>query len=246
LPSIAIESHLVDDLPATAPVGFARVRVSLAGGLPRELALGDGWSVILQVPTGVATTWLDSDAAAIVSASELERVPYREEALDAAARCAPRLVARHGGAPLAAIPLVAGVTTRVRDSAALLEVVPLAWELRAGAMRGAAGHPAHLELAWRSHVALGGGMLPVVAASDAAARHPSRPPGGGPRVVVVREDDQGRNIEFLDTVTGRRMTVDEFIKAIRDQKYPDYVVRMMHGRPTPVSRGNETKDDNLG
>lgn len=66
------------------------------------------------------------------------------------------------------------------------------------------------------------------------------------RVVVVREDDNMRNIDFVDTVTGRPMTRAEFVAAIHAGEYPDYLVRTIHGVPTPVSRPNATASDNLG
>lgn len=68
----------------------------------------------------------------------------------------------------------------------------------------------------------------------------------GGRVVVVHEDDNLRNVDFVDTVTGRQMTREEFVVAIEGGEYPDYHVRMMHGLPTPVSRPNASVDDNLG
>jgi hypothetical protein len=66
------------------------------------------------------------------------------------------------------------------------------------------------------------------------------------RVVVVREDDNLRNTDFVDTVTGRPMTRVEFVAAIRAGEYPGYQVRKMHGVDTPVSRPNASVDDNLG
>jgi hypothetical protein len=65
-------------------------------------------------------------------------------------------------------------------------------------------------------------------------------------VVVVREDDNLRNLDFVDTLTGRAMTRAEFVEAIRAGEYPDYYVRAIHGVQTPVSRPNATPDDNLG
>ncbi|MBK7196746.1 MAG: hypothetical protein IPH80_30135 [Myxococcales bacterium] len=55
-----------------------------------------------------------------------------------------------------------------------------------------------------------------------------------------------RNIDFVDTVTGRPMTRAEFVDAIHAGEYPDYLVRTIHGVATPVSRPNETTSDNLG
>jgi hypothetical protein len=65
-------------------------------------------------------------------------------------------------------------------------------------------------------------------------------------VVVVREDDHMRNVDFVDTLTGRAITRAEFVDAIHAGQYPDYYVRNIHGVPTPVSRPNTTTSDNLG
>lgn len=69
---------------------------------------------------------------------------------------------------------------------------------------------------------------------------------GSAPVVVVREDDRMRNVDFVDTETGRPMTRAEFVDAIHAGEYADYSVKMIHGVPTPVSRPNETPLDNLG
>jgi hypothetical protein len=66
------------------------------------------------------------------------------------------------------------------------------------------------------------------------------------RIVVVREDENLRNVDFVDTVTGRAMTRAELVDAIDPGEYPDYSVRLMHGRPDAVSRPNASTDDNLG
>jgi hypothetical protein len=66
------------------------------------------------------------------------------------------------------------------------------------------------------------------------------------RVVVVKEDENMRNTDFVDTVTGEGMTREEFVQKIRDGLYPDYAVREMHGIDTPVSKPTAAVDDNLG
>lgn len=66
------------------------------------------------------------------------------------------------------------------------------------------------------------------------------------RIVVVHEDDRMRNVEFVDTVTGRAMTRAELVDAIHAGQYPDYYVRTIHGVATPVSKPNATSGDNLG
>jgi hypothetical protein len=71
-------------------------------------------------------------------------------------------------------------------------------------------------------------------------------PNRNARVVVVREDDNMRNVDFVDTVTGRAMTRAAFVDAIHAGDYPDYNVRMIRGIATPVARPNARLDDNLG
>lgn len=66
------------------------------------------------------------------------------------------------------------------------------------------------------------------------------------RIVVVREDDNLRNLDFVDTVTGRAMTRVELVAAIRAGDYPGYAIRTIHGLETPVSRPTPSRDDNLG
>src|SRR5262245_42677924 len=72
---IPIASFLVDERPAPAPPGFDTVRNTF-DALPREIALADGWSVVVYVPTGIARAWLDEDADAIVCSSADEFVPH--------------------------------------------------------------------------------------------------------------------------------------------------------------------------
>jgi hypothetical protein len=154
VPGIAIESYLVDELPAAAPAGFALVR-SVFEGLPAVIPIADGWSVILYAPTGVARTWLDGNPAEVVSASQDEFAPHSGTA-DGIARAPARLVIRRGGALLGALPLAAGVRGTFHAPSAMLEIVPLSWEIRAGAMRGGSPGGARIELAWRSRIVAAG------------------------------------------------------------------------------------------
>jgi hypothetical protein len=150
VPRIAIESYLVDDLPATAPPGFAVLQTAV-DSVPRELALADGWSVIFYAPTGIARAWLDGDPAEVLSSSRDEAVPHATGG-EEAARAAARLVIRRGGALLGALPLAAGVMGTFHAPSAMLEIVALSWEIRAAAMRGGSPGSARIELAFRSRV----------------------------------------------------------------------------------------------
>jgi hypothetical protein len=147
---IAIASFLIDSAPPIAPAGFAVLRTAV-DGLPRELALSDGWSAIVFAPTGMASAWLDADPAALVSSSDAEFVPTPPNGTPVQA--APvRLVIRRSGVVVGALPLAVGVRGTFRAPSALLELEPLSWAIRAGAMRGGVPDGARIELAWRSRV----------------------------------------------------------------------------------------------
>jgi len=64
-------------------------------------------------------------------------------------------------------------------------------------------------------------------------------------VRVTRESSTGRNERFHDTNTGRKMTRTEFVRRIERGKYPDYHVRKIGGRKTPVSNPDEREGNNL-
>jgi hypothetical protein len=149
--SIAIESYVVPDRAPSAPPGFALLSTSVASGVPCEIDLADGWSVVVHVPTGTARAWLDADPAAIVTSSDLELQSY-DPAHPPISTAPARLVVRRGGAPLAAVPLTAGMCTFVTSpgSPGALEVIPLAWDVRAGALLVGARSSIRLELAWRT------------------------------------------------------------------------------------------------
>lgn len=151
--SIPIESYIVPDTAPVVPDGFTLLDVALAGPVPNEIALGDSWSIIVVVPSGSARIWLDADPSAPVSTSDVERAAFNPTSPPGPIAAA-RLVARRGGVPLAAIPLVAGIISRVwspdGDSASLLELMPLAWDLPVAALVGDDSPSARLEIAWRT------------------------------------------------------------------------------------------------
>ena len=155
--SIAIESYLIDDLPAAAPPGFNVLR-SVGDSVPRQLAIADGWSAIVQIPTGLARPWIETDPLTIIASSSSVSIPHPSPD-DSTAHYAPRLIIRCGGPPLGALPLVAGSLGTFHAPSALLELMPLAWEIRAAAMRGGSPGSLRIDLAWRSRV-FPGGVLP--------------------------------------------------------------------------------------
>jgi hypothetical protein len=65
-------------------------------------------------------------------------------------------------------------------------------------------------------------------------------------VIVLHEKKDGRNDVFFDTKTGTVLAVEEFVSLIEAGKYPGYSVKLIHGRPTPVSNPDHRGNNNLG
>lgn len=242
MPPVSLESYFVDAEAPAAPPGFAVLRATF-DAVPRELALADGWSAIVYLPTGTARPWIDGDPAVVVSASQHEFAPHAAD--DDSSRTIPaRLVIRRAGALLGALPLASGVAGTFAAPSTMLEIVPLTWEIRAGAMRGGVPGSARIELAFRSLV-----VAPGVITTGGAPESPGAVDGGTPvaaRVIVSAESPSGRNVEFLDVATRRIMTREEFVGEIRAGRFPAYEVRTIRGVATPVSRATPVPHDNLG
>ena len=66
------------------------------------------------------------------------------------------------------------------------------------------------------------------------------------RVTVNRESETGRNITFHDNKTNRNMNTSQFVKAINNNRYPDYHIRNINGIDTPCSNPDKSKKNNLG
>lgn len=66
------------------------------------------------------------------------------------------------------------------------------------------------------------------------------------RVSVIRESNTGRNQRFVDNKTHKEMNRKEFVSAIRDGQYQDYYVRKVNNLPTPCSKPDGNKNNNLG
>lgn len=64
-------------------------------------------------------------------------------------------------------------------------------------------------------------------------------------VVVLKEDGQGRNELFFDLIKLRTMTSDDFIARIHLGEYPGYSIKVIHGLPTPVSKPDGRRINNL-
>ncbi len=65
------------------------------------------------------------------------------------------------------------------------------------------------------------------------------------RIVVIKESSTGRNERFRDTKTNEQMSRCELVKKIELGKYPNYHLRNVHGKKTPVSNPDSTTDNNL-
>jgi len=67
----------------------------------------------------------------------------------------------------------------------------------------------------------------------------------GKRVRTIEESDSGRNLEFKDIKNDQEMSRAEFVKKIEDGIYEDYYVRRMYGIKTPISKPDESEENNL-
>lgn len=66
------------------------------------------------------------------------------------------------------------------------------------------------------------------------------------RVTVTQESETGRNERFHDNITGADMTRAKFVRKINKGSYDDYYVREINGVPTPCSKPDSNKSNNLG
>lgn len=148
MPSFPIHRYLVPEVSPEAPPRFQRVEVALRDRLPERIALDDRVALLLVVPTGLAATWRDLPADALVSSSALSYTPRRRDE-DAPPAAAARLHVLVDDALVGSAPLVASQVLRLPEGAPKVEVVALRWELRAGTVRGGTDAVSTLELAWR-------------------------------------------------------------------------------------------------
>ncbi len=66
------------------------------------------------------------------------------------------------------------------------------------------------------------------------------------RVTVTQESETGRNERFHDNSTGADMTRAGFVREIKRGTYDNYYVREINGVPTPCSKPDSNKNNNLG
>jgi hypothetical protein len=64
-------------------------------------------------------------------------------------------------------------------------------------------------------------------------------------VIVLREASGGRNELFFDMVELVMFTREEFIAAIKAGRYPGYTIKILAGVPTPVSKPDKRRTNNL-
>lgn len=69
---------------------------------------------------------------------------------------------------------------------------------------------------------------------------------GRKRISVTSENKTGRNKQFRDNYSKRSMSRSEFVTQIKNGKYENYHVRNVHGKDTPVSNPDKTRNNNLG
>jgi hypothetical protein len=178
----AVLRELVPDPPPDppAPPGYAVVDEVLAGGLPHRLRFG-GRAAAVVLPTGLARTWADADPLAVADRSA-------DDAADPAAAPppgpAPRLVVFGPGGAVLGVAVFRGAgRPQVLPAAgpAAVEVVPLAWDIRAGTVRGRGDWGGRVRFAWRAADAPTADYLPPVPHPYTVARL-----GTGRRTVLLR------------------------------------------------------------
>lgn len=63
---------------------------------------------------------------------------------------------------------------------------------------------------------------------------------------VIEESENGRNMRFLNTITGQELSLAETVGAIKGGQFPDYEIIMSHGVETPRSKADGSEANNLG
>jgi len=128
----------------------------LVAGLPQTIVLDADVSLAVTLPNGLAAQWTDADPQAVVSSSRPETQPHVPDGgapVGSVARPPLRLLVLVRAVPVAAVPLVAALHRTVPDDGGpdgvRVELEIVAWELRAGTLRGAGDFGSFVDLAWR-------------------------------------------------------------------------------------------------
>jgi hypothetical protein len=187
VPSAVVARGLIPDLVPTAPPGFTVVDEALVDGLPHRIQVGGDLVAVLTVPTGLAADWRDADPAAPVSSSAGGPVPTSGRAGHPPPA---RLLVLRGEGVVASVPLVAGRRAQVAGDGGppgvQLEILVLAWDIRARTLLGPGDAGARITLAWRRAGTAPDAFTappvhPQVAARDpafAGTASTASPPGG--------------------------------------------------------------------
>jgi hypothetical protein len=154
---IPVHRYLAPPPITSVPSGFTLVDERLARGLPHTIQLDKTISLTLAIARGLAADWRECDPAAIVSTSEADfaaRIGEPEEEVGATGRAAIQLLVRKEGSTVGTVPLVAGRVVSAPNpgtsqQGALVQLVILSWDVRAGSVRGPGDFGARLRLAWR-------------------------------------------------------------------------------------------------
>ncbi len=148
--------YLVPAERAPLPDGYQRVTAPLVRGVPFPVTLDRELTLTLLVPIGRAQVWRDADPAQVATSSDADEAPNdpaTEGQTDVLGRLPVRFVLSSGGNLLAAAPLRAGATRTLPDdgsgSGTRIELVVLAWEVRAGSVADAGDTGSRIDFAWR-------------------------------------------------------------------------------------------------
>jgi hypothetical protein len=152
MPPLPIDRFLTPEAPPGV-VGFVRSRQDLNRGVPFEWALEGDMSLVLLMPTGLATPWRDADPSIVLSASGEQATPHKApRGEDVLERPPLRLLLRRSRATLAAIPLATELRRVTPDGGGAQSSVDLlivGWLIHAGCVRGPGNYGSFLEIAWR-------------------------------------------------------------------------------------------------
>ncbi len=74
----------------------------------------------------------------------------------------------------------------------------------------------------------------------------SNPERASKPIVAIKEDKNGRNELFFDIVKKQVFTLAAFLEQIDAGEYPGYVVKNVRGKPTPVSKPDKRRTNNIG
>jgi hypothetical protein len=167
--------------PAAVAAGLERFEAIIAGGLPHVIALAEGLSLVLAVPSGLARTWAEEDPSTVVSDSGPELADHDPSApappVGAPVRAPARLFLRSGTDLLAVVPLVAGRRWLLPDGGdpdgVRIELAVLSWRIHAGTLRGTGDFGSRLELAWRPATRAADTFSPPPISARVLARQPS-------------------------------------------------------------------------